>query len=335
MKIRVSAAATEEVAPRIPPLGQQPLGKGFPQLANKSSIPHLSPHDEDGPASGEASLGEEQAAGKKTKAREPRETTQQGERGRPGVSRTAGGSVVSGRAARLAGDQSQLRSAVADDSPSLPRQPNPLQWSSGGVQRASAAAAPKRRDYIYYQVSRQLRRYLRESRKPPVVVVSESAESELLRQAVGAFGSSPSLRDVANLVISFPGVPSSDQSGRCGSCPQHLLLAIDRYDLYGHIAILRPQNSRDEVTELLRIARDRGGVLLADGTGNEEGENEARRLLMRLSSALRVPVVTADGGGSLDGQDRVERQGSPSRTRDSLTQKRKLGPVARIHALLA
>lgn len=195
-------------------------------------------------------------------------------------------------------------------------------------------SAPQRIDHVYYHVSRQLKRHLRQSRKPPVVVVADSPQSEVLHQAISAFGGSPSLRQVANLVVAFPRAEPSEVDELADGCPKQLLLAIDRYDLYGHIAILRPRNPREEMTELLRIARDRRGVLLADGSDVTRGCGGVKPSLLRLSSALRVPVISADGGAPLDGRGRPERQGA-SDARDDSTHNRRLGPVARIHALLA
>lgn len=337
MNVQVSAATAEEVASRVPPPGQQPLGKGFRQLASKSSDFHLTPAHQDGPATRERSAGEDGEASENGLGSEDGSLREECWSSGDGKASGADGRLLSGRAARSAGDHSRRSPRLihlSSASPPRPRcQLNPLLWSSHYLQRTPSAAAPERKDQIYYQVSCQLKRYLRKSRKPPVVVVAESAESKLLSQAVCAFGSSPSLRDIANLVIAFPRVQERDEEGRFGGCPKRLLLAIDRYDLYGHIAMLRLRDPRDETNELLRIAHDHRGVLLVDGAGDADEGDDANGALIRLSSALRVPVVSADAGGQIDVQGLVGARGSADARGDS-AQKRDLNS-ARTHALLA
>lgn len=322
MNVQVSAAAAEEVASRVPPLGQQPLGKHFRQLTSQSSASHLTPADRAGPAGVAAPSSEDGKRSKEGRYSEGKSDAGDGKSNNYQSPAGVVGSVAPGRAVRMAAEHSRRCSPVAHLTGAVPRQLNALLWSPKPLRRRPPQAAPERVDHVYYRVCCQLKRHLRQLRRPPVVVVADSTECELSRQAVCIFGRSPSLREAANLVIVLPRPEQGDEEEQLAGCAKQLLLAIDRYDLYGHVALLRPRSPHDEITELLRIAHDHRGVLLVDELGDADEGSDANGSLIRLSSALRVPIVSADAEYASDVQD------------DS-TQKSKLSPVARIHALLA
>lgn len=177
--------------------------------------------------------------------------------------------------------------------------PPEVDWSAEGptqTLRVRSTVAPPRDDATYYRVSCQLRRHLRDARKPLMVVAAESADHEQLQQAITAFGGSPALQEAANLVLVLTGSPPPEADEDRGTRVKQLLLAIDRHDLYGLVALYAPQDDL-ETTELLRIGRDRRGVLL--GVASARAASQASPLEL-LASDLGIPVIDADSGDLAD-----------------------------------
>jgi len=134
-------------------------------------------------------------------------------------------------------------------------------------------------------------RFLRDPQLPLVLAISRPAPKKNLPALVEAFGRDPALRRKANLAI-FAGVRgdivAADEEAR--AVYTDLLLAADRHDLWGSIALPKRHDPAD-VPEIYRLAAQRRGVFVNPALTEPFG------LTLLEAAASGLPVVaTADGG---------------------------------------
>jgi sucrose-phosphate synthase len=111
---------------------------------------------------------------------------------------------------------------------------------------------------------------------------------------VQAFGEDPDLRKRANLVLvggTRGDIRNLDDISR--ETWQELLLALDRYDLYGHLAIPKSHTAED-VPDLYRLATLRRGLCI------NPANSETFGLTMIEAAATGLPLVATDSGGPTD-----------------------------------
>jgi sucrose-phosphate synthase len=134
-------------------------------------------------------------------------------------------------------------------------------------------------------------RWLRDPHLPLVLAISRPSPKKNLPALVEAFGRDPSLRERANLAI-FAGaredVAASEDEAR--SVFTDLLLAADRHDLWGSIALPKKHTAAD-VPEIYRAAARRRGLFVNAALTEPFG------LTLLEAAASGLPVIaTADGG---------------------------------------
>ncbi len=134
-------------------------------------------------------------------------------------------------------------------------------------------------------------RWLREPHLPLVLCISRPTPKKNLPALVEAFGRDPLLRKKANLAI-FAGtrddIATSEEETR--GILTGLLLAADRYDLWGSIALPK-RHAAEDVPEIYRIAARRRGIFVNPALTEPFG------LTLLEAAASGLPVVaTADGG---------------------------------------
>ncbi|MFN7989270.1 MAG: HAD-IIB family hydrolase [Thermoanaerobaculia bacterium] len=134
-------------------------------------------------------------------------------------------------------------------------------------------------------------RWLRDPRKPLVLAVSRPAPKKNLPTLVEAFGRDPELRRRANLAI-FAGVredvATAEEEAR--AVYTELLLAADRHDLWGSIALPK-RHAPEDVPGIYRTAASRRGLFVNAALTEPFG------LTLLEAAASGLPVVaTADGG---------------------------------------
>ena len=134
-------------------------------------------------------------------------------------------------------------------------------------------------------------RWLRDPHLPLVLAISRPSPKKNLPALVEAFGRDPALRERANLAI-FPGVrddvATTEEEAR--GVFTDLLLAADRHDLWGSIALPKT-HTPEEVPEIYRVAARRRGVFVNPALTEPFG------LTILEAAASGLPVVaTADGG---------------------------------------
>ncbi|MEJ2201057.1 MAG: HAD family hydrolase [Desulfuromonadaceae bacterium] len=111
---------------------------------------------------------------------------------------------------------------------------------------------------------------------------------------VGAYGQSPRLQELANLVIVAGNRDDIDDLEEGAQEVFHeLLVAIDRHDLYGKVALPK-HHRREQVPLIYRIAAATGGVFVNPALTEPFG------LTLIEAAASGLPIVATEDGGPRD-----------------------------------
>ncbi|HZJ08988.1 MAG TPA: glycosyltransferase [Trueperaceae bacterium] len=142
------------------------------------------------------------------------------------------------------------------------------------------------------RMRREIARFLREPEKPLVLAISRPDRRKNIEGLVRAYGEDNELRHIANLAV-FAGVrgdiEAMDQNER--EVLTGMLLAMDRYDLYGRLALPKKHQPDTDIPVLYRLVAARRGVFVNTALV----ENFGITLIEASSSGL--PVVSTDHGG--------------------------------------
>lgn len=142
------------------------------------------------------------------------------------------------------------------------------------------------------RMRREIARFLREPEKPLILAISRPDRRKNIDGLVKAYGQDNELRHIANLAV-FAGVRSDiesmDQNER--EVLTGMLLAMDRYDLYGRLALPKKHQPDTDIPVLYRLVAARRGVFVNTALV----ENFGITLIEASSSGL--PVVSTDHGG--------------------------------------
>ncbi len=143
-------------------------------------------------------------------------------------------------------------------------------------------------------VTGMLEPFLREPDRPMVLAVARADEKKNLPALVEAFGGHPELREMANLVV-VAGVRDdpSELTPPARRVVQQILFAIDRWDLYGHVAFPKHHES-DDIPALYRAAARSRGVFVNPALVEPFG------LTLLEAAASGLPVVATRDGGPPD-----------------------------------
>ncbi|WP_236549737.1 HAD-IIB family hydrolase [Profundibacterium mesophilum] len=141
--------------------------------------------------------------------------------------------------------------------------------------------------------------FLRDLRKPMILAIARPVHKKNLVALVQAYASNPALRDRANLVI-CAGLRDGIESGNAEQREviTGLLAAMDRHDLYGHMALPR-RHSPSDVVQLYRLAAQGGGVFVNPALHEPFG------LTLIEAARFGLPVVATDRGGPADIVERI------------------------------
>jgi len=142
--------------------------------------------------------------------------------------------------------------------------------------------------------SEEVARYLTEPDKPLILALSRADPRKNIGSLVEAYGQSPRLQEMANLLIV---AGSRDDIRELDEGPQSvltdLLLAIDAYDLYGLVAI--PKHNRfEDVPDIYRLAAASKGVFVNPALTEPFG------LTLLEAAATGLPLVATENGGPVD-----------------------------------
>lgn len=140
----------------------------------------------------------------------------------------------------------------------------------------------------------ELARFLREPDKPAILALSRPDERKNIATLVHAYGGSPELQAVANLVIvagNRDDIRDMDPGSR--QVLTEILLLIDRYDLYGKVAYPRHHQSQD-VPDFYRWTAQTRGVFINPALTEPFG------LTLIEAAACGLPILATEDGGPKD-----------------------------------
>jgi sucrose-phosphate synthase len=145
-----------------------------------------------------------------------------------------------------------------------------------------------------YWLSESISKFLTNPHKPIILALSRPDRHKNLHTLIDVYGKDKELQSIANLVI-FAGIrkdiakmPESEKN-----VLTDLLLLMDKYDLYGKMAIPKKHDVENEVSLIYRYAAEKRGVFV----NLTLHENFGLTIIESASSGLPV-VVTENGGPS-------------------------------------
>jgi sucrose-phosphate synthase len=144
-------------------------------------------------------------------------------------------------------------------------------------------------------ISRKLLNFFVQIDKPLILTVCRPDKRKNISGLITAFGEDKELQKRANLAI-FAGIRTDIQTmpDNEREVLTEILLLMDKYNLYGKMAIPKRHDTHNEVPELYRIAADTKGVFVNAALTEPFG------LTLIEAAACGVPVVATDDGGPRD-----------------------------------
>jgi sucrose-phosphate synthase len=141
----------------------------------------------------------------------------------------------------------------------------------------------------------EINRFLNNVNKPLILAVSRPDKRKNIEGLVTAYGLDKELQSMANLAI-FAGVRKdiSDMDDNEREVLTNLLLLMDKFDLYGKLALPKKHDPSNEIPALYRLTASTGGVFINPALV----ENFGITIIEASSSGL--PVVSTDHGGPQD-----------------------------------
>lgn len=140
----------------------------------------------------------------------------------------------------------------------------------------------------------ELVKHLKEPFRPIILALSRPDRRKNIFSLIEAYGQSLKLQSMANLVIiagNRDDIDDLDQGAQCVF--QELLVAIDRYDLYGKVALPK-HHKREQVPLIYRIAAASKGIFVNPALTEPFG------LTLIEAAASGLPLVATEDGGPRD-----------------------------------
>lgn len=154
--------------------------------------------------------------------------------------------------------------------------------------------APPGRAPIPLHVPALVDRFFTQPKKPLILAICRPEMRKNLQRLVAAYGESPELRARANLAIvagNRDDIRTMDEAQ--ADVLKDLLLDVDRYDLWGSVALPK-QHQSDDIPALYRLAAQRRGVFVNPALTEPFG------LTLIEAAASGLPVVATRDGGPPD-----------------------------------
>jgi sucrose-phosphate synthase len=154
--------------------------------------------------------------------------------------------------------------------------------------------APPRRPAALPAMAGKVDRFLKDPGLPMLLCIGRPVPGKNLQGLVRAYGEDPELRRKANLVLvagNRQEIRDLDKESR--DTWKELLLAIDRYDLYGRVAIPKSHEPAD-IPDLYRLAALRGGLYVNPAFAETFG------LTLIEAAASGLPLAVTSTGGPKD-----------------------------------
>jgi sucrose-phosphate synthase len=154
--------------------------------------------------------------------------------------------------------------------------------------------SPPRRGQATPAIRAKIDRFLRQPHRPVILAIARADPRKNLQRLVDAFGGSPTLRERANLAIvagNRDDIATLDEAAK--NELTELLLAVDRYDLHGQVALPK-HHAPDDVPHLYRLAARSHGVFVNPALTEPFG------LTLLEAAASGLPIVATNDGGPRD-----------------------------------
>ncbi len=191
---------------------------------------------------------------------------------------------------------------------------------------------PPQGDGKQSRIALELKRFLAQPNKPIILALSRPDPRKNIVTLIEAYGESPALQEQANLVI-VAGNRDDIQEMEEGAAGvlQAILLAIDKYDLYGKVAYPK-HHAPEEVALLYRLAAATRGVFVNPALTEPFG------LTLIEAAACGLPIVATEDGGPTDiisncgnGRliDPLDKPAMAATILDTLTDRRAWGRLAK------
>lgn len=144
------------------------------------------------------------------------------------------------------------------------------------------------------QMALVLKRYLRQPDKPMILALSRPDPKKNIVALIEAYGACPALQEAANLVIVAGNRDDIQELEEVAKTVlTDILLAIDKYDLYGKVAYPK-HHQQEEVAVLYRLAAASHGVFCNPALTEPFG------LTLIEAAACGLPIVATEDGGPID-----------------------------------
>ncbi len=149
--------------------------------------------------------------------------------------------------------------------------------------------------YARASVIEELDRFFMHPDRPMILALSRPDKRKNISGLIKAYGEDKELSSMANLAI-FAGIRKdiTDKEENEKEVLTMMLLNMDKYDLYGKMAIPKKHDFQYEVPELYRIAAEKKGVFVNPALTEPFG------LTLIEAAATGLPVVATNDGGPQD-----------------------------------
>jgi len=145
------------------------------------------------------------------------------------------------------------------------------------------------------KMNREFERFFYNSDKPLILTICRPDRRKNIQGLITAFGENKELQAIANLAV-FAGIRKDidnlDENEK--EVLTEMLLLMDKYDLYGKMALPKKHDPTNEVPELFRMAADRQGVFVNSAFSEPFG------ITLIEAASAGVPIVGPDDGGPQD-----------------------------------
>ncbi|MEO7960714.1 MAG: HAD family hydrolase [Ginsengibacter sp.] len=147
-------------------------------------------------------------------------------------------------------------------------------------------------EHALYRVNSDIERFLFSPAKPLILSIGRADKRKNFERIIQSYGQDKELQAMANLAI-FAGVRKdiTQMAADEQDLLTNLLLLLDKYDLYGKMAIPKKNDPKLEVPEIYRVAARKKGVFVNATPGENFG------LTILEAAACGLPVVASPTGG--------------------------------------
>jgi sucrose-phosphate synthase len=144
-------------------------------------------------------------------------------------------------------------------------------------------------------IGEKLFKFFVDINKPMILTVCRPDKRKNIAGLIKAYGENRELRSLSNLAI-FAGLRENiqDMPDNEREVLTEILLLMDKYNLYGRMAIPKKHDTEHEIPQLYRIAAQSGGIFVNAALTEPFG------LTLIEAAASGIPVVSTDDGGPRD-----------------------------------